>query len=211
MVNQAVKGQAAPTSGRTRIGERVRDAWEQSKPPAYHGAEDSLVDTATGRLAFLARGQEGISSVFFFATFATVLIEVLLRLFGHPVVWAIELPTDLYIWTFCIAAGLSDWNDRHLAFDLVAQKLPPRVKAIIDVALNALFVVVFAACLPGCISFLKYAATQPSSGFSLNQAWGYAGIVGLFGIGALLRGRLLVIQVTRFFRKHSATAVGGDD
>ncbi len=181
--------------------ERVRTAWELSKPPDYGPIGESLSEMVSGRVAVLARIEEGVASVLFFGTFLTVLAEVLLRLFGHPVVWALELPTYLFIWAFCVAAGLSDWNDHHLAFDLVAEKLPHRVKWVIDLVLNLLFIGIFAAAIPGTISFLSFSATQPSSGLPFSQEWGYAGIFLLFVVAVLLRARLAWIQVAVPLRK----------
>jgi TRAP-type C4-dicarboxylate transport system permease small subunit len=203
-VDQGAQGAEALANQPPKFRDRVRSAWRESKPPEYDAEKDSVGDVVTGKIGMIARAQEGIASVFFFATFATVLTEVLLRLFGHPVVWAIELPTYLFIWTFCIAAGLSDWTDRHLAFDLVADKLPPAVKHVIDIFLNLLFIAVFAAAIPGSISFLQYSATQPSSGLPFSQAWGYAAIVLLFASAVLLRGRLLLRQLRRPLRSRYA-------
>lgn len=209
-MDQSERDVEAPGPARPGVGDRIRSAWEQSKPPPYGATSESVVDTVPGRLLIAAQTQEIIASILFFATFATVLTEVLLRLFGHPVVWAIELPTYLFIWTFCIAAGLSDWNDRHLAFDLVAEKLPPGVKRVVDLLLNVLFVAIFAAAIPGSISFLQYSATQPSSGLPFSQAWGYAGIVLLFVVGVLLRGRLLFVELRQMLQRRSKRIRKGD-
>lgn len=181
------------------LSARIRSAWELSKPPDYGSLEEVSALGVTGRLAVVARAQELVASLFFFATFASVLAEVVLRLLGHPVIWALELPTYFFIWAFCIAAGLSDWNDRHLAFDLVAEKLPPKLKMVVDTVLNLLFIVVFALVLPGTFSFLSFSATQPNTGLPLNQAWGYAGIVLLFATGILLRARLVWLTLRRVF------------
>ena len=208
-MDNALSEQEAAEAFRRRIGRTIRDAWEQSKPPDYGTVEEPLASTVGGRLTLVARGQEAAASLFFFGTFATVLTEVVLRLFGHPVVWALELPTYLFIWAFCIAAGLSDWNDRHLAFDLVAEKLPVTLKRVLDVVINMLFIVLFILVLPGTISFLQYSATQPNTGLPLNQAWGYAGIFLLFALGALLRTRLLWLDLKQLFRRGHATQPEG--
>ncbi len=193
--------QEPTAAAKSDLGTKIRTAWELSKPPDYGLTDDPLAAVVTGRMAILARAQEGIASVFFFATFASVLAEVLLRLFGHPVVWALELPTYFFIWAFCIAAGLSDWDDHHLAFDLVAEKLPPRMKEWVDLLLNVLFVAIFAATVPGTLSFLSFSASQASSGLPISQEWGYAGIFLLFVMAVLLRTRLIVLQIVRVLQR----------
>lgn len=208
-MDSALSEQDMTRPPRKDLGSRIRTAWELSKPPDYGALEDPLAQVVTGRMVIVARLQEGLASVFFFATFATVLAEVLLRLFGHPVVWALELPTYLFIWAFCLAAGLSDWDDHHLAFDLVAEKLPARLKEAIDLVLNLLFVAIFAAAIPGTISFLNFSASQPSSGLPFSQEWGYAGIFLLFAVAVLLRGRLIVRQVATMLRRRRTAVIGG--
>lgn len=200
----------SPAPPRRRLADTIRNAWELSKPPDYGLIEDTLASSVSGPLSWVARGQELIASVLFFGTFATVLVEVICRLAARPVVWGIELPTYFFIWAFCVAAGLSDWNDRHLAFDLIATKLPRPVKLILDIVVNVIFVVMFVLVLPGTISFLDYSATQPSTGLPFSQEWGYAGIVVLFGLGALLRTRLLWVEVAELWRRWRPSTRGAE-
>lgn len=206
-MDRVLTEQEPTAAAKSDLGAKIRTAWELSKPPDYGALEDPLGEVVTGRMAIVARAQEGLASLFFFATFASVLAEVLLRLFGHPVIWALELPTYFFIWAFCVAAGLSDWDDHHLAFDLVAEKLPPRLKEWVDLLLNVLFVAIFAATVPGTLSFLSFSASQPSSGLPISQEWGYAGIFLLFVVAVLLRARLIVLQIVRVLRRPRTTLV----
>ena len=181
--------------------DRLRVAWELSKPvvPAVAELDQGYASGWQGRIE---RGQEFLASVFFFATFLGVLIEATARYFGHPVIWALELPTYFFLWAFGFAASLSDWTDDQLAFDLVVDKLPDVIRAGLRRLTNLMFVVLFVLVLPGTVSSLAYESHQPNTGLPLSHAWGNAGVFGVFALGALLRARLVVIDILPTLRRN---------
>jgi TRAP-type C4-dicarboxylate transport system permease small subunit len=157
-----------------------------------------------------ARLQEGIGSAFLFATVLAVGVEVVARYSGHPVVWAIELPTYFFLWAFSFAAGLSDWDDSQLSFDLLAKRMPRWLREVVHVIANLLIIVPFALVLPGTVSFISYASGQPNVGLPLSEAYGEAGIFLMFAIGACLRARLVLQLAWSYLRRARQSRNGGE-
>jgi TRAP-type C4-dicarboxylate transport system permease small subunit len=134
-------------------------------------------------------------------TFVAIIIEVLARyLFNRPQVWSLELPTYLFLWSFSLAAGLSDWRDDQIGFYLLADVLPRKVRLVGSALANLLIVGLLAIVLPGTVSYLGLIAQQPNTGLPGTEVWGYSGVFLLFAIAVLLRGRLLVLQVRQLLR-----------
>ena len=175
---------------------KIATAWELSKPVAspVPPTEPTLA-LESPRVGRIERWQLAIASLFFLATAASVVVEVFFRyVLDQPQVWSLELPTYLFFWSFSFASGLSDWRDDQIGFPLLAEHLPPRLRLLGAAVANILIVVPLVVVLPGTLSFLSYEAGQPNTGLPLTQVWGFAGVLVLFGIAILLRGRLLVIQ-----------------
>jgi len=179
---------------------RVRTAWDLSKPLTNLAEADERRHRST-RLGRVERWQLVIASVFFVATAASVVVDVFFRfVLDQPQVWSLELPTYLFFWSFSFASGLSDWRDEQIGFPLLAERLPRRLRLVGSAVANILIVVPLAIVLPGTLSFLSYEAGQPNTGLPLTQVWGFAGVLLLFGIAILLRGRLCFLQVRELVR-----------
>jgi TRAP-type C4-dicarboxylate transport system permease small subunit len=187
---------------------RVRAAWDLSKPLNNLAEADERRQRLI-RLGRIERWQLVIASVFFVATAASVVVEVFFRfVLNQPQVWSLELPTYLFFWSFSFASGLSDWRDDQIGFPLLAERLPRRLRLVGSAVANVLIVVPLAIVLPGTLSFLSYEAGQPNTGLPLTQVWGFAGVLLLFGIAILLRGRLCFLQVRELVRPRPGE--GGD-
>ncbi len=177
---------------------RVRAAWELSQPPAQDRSPGGPGEERQGRLERL---QLLLAALAFVGTFVSIIVEVLARyLFNRPQVWSLELPTYLFLWSFSLAAGLSDWRDDQIGFYLLADILPRKVRLAGSALANLLIVGLLAIVLPGTVSYLQLMAQQPNTGLPGTQVWGYAGVFPLFAIAVLLRGRLLVLQVRQLLR-----------
>ncbi len=190
-------GDGGPPPGGQGLRQRVRAAWELAQPPSYQveAEASALPEPRMGRIEAV---EEALASIAFFGTFATIVVEVVARsVFNRPVVWSLELPTYLFFWAFSLAAGLNDWRDEQISFPLLADKLPERLRLGSSAVANLLIAVPMLLVLPGTFSFLSYESGQPSTGLPFNQVWGYAGVVLLFGLGAILRGRLCFQQLRR--------------
>ena len=186
-----------PPAGRGSGGtfrDRVRAAWELSRPQVYGAVlQEEQQEARAGRLERL---QEAVASVFYFLTFASVVVSVFFRfVLDQPLVWSLELPTYAFFWCFCIASGLSDWRDEQISFGLVSQHLRPSFRLIGHAVANVIIVATFILVIPGTVSFIQYEIPQPATGLPFGEVWGYGGVVPFVLITILLRGRLLLLEL----------------
>ena len=178
-------------------GARVRAAWALSRPPGRTAGAQPEAEQY-GRLERL---QLLLAALAFVGTFVSIIVEVLARyLLNRPQVWSLELPTYLFLWSFSLAAGLSDWRDDQIAFRLLADVLPRKVRLVGSALANLLIVGFLAIVLPGTVSYLQLIAQQPNTGLPGTEVWGYAGVFLLFAIAVILRGRLLVREIGQLLR-----------
>ena len=190
------------------LRQRLRAAWELSRPQSFGVVIRE--ETHTARIGRVETLQEAVASVFYFATFASVVASVFFRfVLDQPQVWSLEIPTYCFFWCFCIASGLSDWRDEQISFDLISQRLSIRLRLLGHIAANAIIVGSFLLVLPGTIAFLVFEVDQPTSGLPFTEVWGYAGILPFVVIAILLRGRLLVRQLRALFQASRAVTGGG--
>ncbi len=80
--------------------------------------------------------------VVFTAIFACVIGQVVLRyVFNSPMTWSEELARYLFIWCAFLGWIIASRRGGHLAMTFVAERLPPRVEAVLAVviALATLF------------------------------------------------------------------------
>lgn len=186
------------------LGQRIRQAWALSQP---HKVLEEEPEPLPAR--WLERLQEAAAGIFYLLTFVSIVIAVFYRFaLNHPLIWSIELPTYFFFWCFCLATGLSDWDDDQISFDLVSAKLPGRLRLVASALGNLLIVIPFLIVLPGTLDYIAFQNQQPSTGVPVSEAWGYGGILPFFLIGILLRGRLLLSQGRRLWRERPPKALG---
>ncbi len=184
-----------------RIWAYLVTAWAESRQGVAVDRDASLaVERPEDEQSRAERIQTAIAAVFFFGTFVTVCVEVAARYLGHPVVWAIELPTYCFIWAWGFAAGLADWSNDQLAFSLVADLLPRRLRLVLQRTADVLIVSACVAVLPGTVTFLSVQATQPNVGLPLSEMYGEAGVFVLFASVAVLRARIIVLSIAEEWR-----------
>ena len=64
--------------------------------------------------------------------------EVVCRyFFNAPTIWAQETATYLYMWTMLAAASYTLQEGKHVAVDLLLERMPPRVRSMLEVATSA--------------------------------------------------------------------------
>jgi len=102
-------------------------------------------------MPFLARVATRVLDALAIATFTgmflCVIAQIVLRyFFGDPLTWSDELARYLFVWCSFIGWVIAARKRSHLGIALVAERSPPRVKALIELV-GALASVAFAGVL----------------------------------------------------------------
>lgn len=132
--------------------------------------------------------------------------EVVCRyFFNSPTIWAQETATYLYMWTMLAAASYTLQEGKHVAVDLVLERMPPRVRSMLEVATSAIGVAFCAIVsvqayemIAATVRFGKVSATPLRVPLWIPQS-------------ALLMGFILLTFQFAFLAVDRLAALGGRD
>ncbi|SDL11545.1 TRAP transporter small permease [Halarsenatibacter silvermanii] len=114
---------------------------------------------------------------------ALVLIQVVARYFlGASTPWTSELSRYLMVWIALVGASVLSKEEKHAAVNLFKNRLPPRLRIIIEVFINILILLLlFILVLRGFrYSFDYWNSISPATG--IRRTWAYLSLP----VGALL-------------------------
>gem|GEM_PF-892456 len=142
------------------------------------------------------RVEEIAAMVFFTIMFASILIGVFWRyVLNDPLIWTVNAAAVAFIWTVLIAAGLPNWADEHIQFDLLYRRMSPRWQRVSRMVGNLLLVVTFALPIPATWDYLAFIAPDTVTGLPLTFNWAFAVVLWFLVATVVHRGRLLVRDV----------------
>ena len=61
-----------------------------------------------------------------------------MRWFGHPLVWSVDVAQLLFVWASLLGADLAMRKRAHIGIDYLVKRLPLRLRALLELALGAL-------------------------------------------------------------------------
>lgn len=160
------------------------------------------------RTTNLVERVEEVAAMFFFTLmFASILIGVFWRyVLDDPLIWTVNAAAIAFVWTVLIAAGLPNWADEHIQFDLVYKRMSPRWKRVSRMVGNLLLVIVFALPIPATWDYLAFIAADSVTGLPLTFDWAFAVVLWFLVATVFHRGRLLVIDILDIARERADRA-----
>lgn len=109
--------------------------------------------------------EEYIASFLFVAFSALMFVNVVMRyVFQEAIPWASEMTLLLFIWFVWFAIPFATKLDTHAKVTFVQDWLPPRFKAILNIALSAVTIGMFVLIIVAAIEFLGHNAVQGKTG-----------------------------------------------
>jgi TRAP-type C4-dicarboxylate transport system permease small subunit len=82
--------------------------------------------------------EEKITAFILFVLIVLVFLAALLRWWGVPVSWAVDMASLLFVWVCFIGADLAMNANKHMAVDLFLNTLPQKVRLAIIIAMYLL-------------------------------------------------------------------------
>lgn len=149
------------------------------------------------------RVEELVTMFFFLLMFVVILMGVFWRyVLNDPLIWTVNLATIAFIWSVMVGAGLPNWTDTHIQFDLLYGYMPAKHQRISRMVGNLLIVVTFTLPIPATIDYLLFIRVDTVTGLSLSFALAFAAILWFLVATVFHRGRLLVIDVGAIVSEH---------
>jgi TRAP-type C4-dicarboxylate transport system permease small subunit len=146
------------------------------------GTNPERNDTVSICLRWLVLAEKTVASFFLLLILITMGAQVFARyVFGSPFQWSEELARFALIWMTFISASFVMAEGRHIAVDMISNRVGNRGKLLIEYLSYA---VVAGACLLlliGGARFVWYVGKVGSPALGVAKSWWYgAGMVGLF-------------------------------
>jgi TRAP-type C4-dicarboxylate transport system permease small subunit len=117
----------------------------------------------------------GVAIAMAIAVFAIFMLKVVMRYgFGDSLAWADEVCAILFVWIIFWANAVLVPMRRQIAFDLVVHALPARGQRVAAVLRNLLVGGLFAAALPGSVSYIRFLWREHTPVLQLPLNWVYA-------------------------------------
>jgi TRAP-type C4-dicarboxylate transport system permease small subunit len=180
-----------------RLGTRPPDTGDLFDWPGDEPRTTNLVE----------RVEEILAMAFFTVMFASILIGVFWRyVLDDPLIWTVNAAAVAFIWTVLIAAGLPNWADEHIQFDLLYRRMRPRWQRVSRMAGNLLLVVTFALPIPATWDYLVFIGADSVTGLPLKFNWAFAVVLWFLVSTVVHRGRLLVRDIRDIARERADRA-----
>ncbi len=141
----------------------------------------------------LARIEFALSAVLLGVIVLLVFVAAIMRSFGHPLIWSVDMAQLLFIWLCFLGACRAMREKSHIGIDLVVRHLPGRMRFGLELLLT-LVVLVFLLVLAYQgykLTVLNLARQFGDSGLS------YAWVTSAVPVGALLLAVALTANLVR--------------
>ena len=146
--------------------------------------------------SLIMRVESVVARALLAAMVGLVFMAGVMRWFGYPLVWSMDVAQLLFVWASFIGADMAMRKRGLIAVDLFVRWMPPRYRVYLDLA-TALVVLVFLLSL----SYLGYKLVM----LNLERQFGdsgisYAYVTSAVPIGCLLLAITLVGQIIEALR-----------
>lgn len=145
--------------------------------------------------------------VFFTVMFTSVLVGVFWRyVLNDPLIWTVNAAAVAFIWTVLIGAGLPNWVDEHIQFDLLYRRMSRRWQRISRMVGNLMLVIVFSLPIPATWDYLVFIGADSVTGLPLTFNWAFAVALWFLVATVVHRGRLFLRDVSDVARERAERA-----
>ena len=118
---------------------------------------------ASGLAAMWTRFTERVAASLFALMFAGFLIQIVSRyVLNRPVSWSLELCSIGYVWVVFWSAGMLVPERKHIIFDLLYNKFPPRARRVLAVVNTGTLGIIFLLALPGVVDYVLFLGRRTS-------------------------------------------------
>lgn len=134
---------------------------------------------------------------------ATIVVLVfsaaVMRFLGRPLIWSVDMAQLLFIWLCFIGATRAMREKAHLGIDLLARRLAPRPRLLLELAVSALVLAFLAAlAVEGYrLTMLNRQRLFGDSGLS------YAWVTSAVPVGCLMLAVALMHNMARAWRRRA--------
>ncbi len=141
--------------------------------------------------------EKKVCQIFLIFIILFVFCAALLRWFGYPLVWSIDLAQLLFVWVCFLGADLALQQDKHIGVDILVRMFPEKVQHTLYPPLIGAIILFLAVVgwYGGYLAIINY--RRQFSGLELSYSWATASVP----VGSLLMIRTLVKKIVKLIRR----------
>ena len=140
----------------------------------------------------LYRMETALGVLFFAALFSAVTLQVFFRyVLNSPLVWPFEFSIYCYVFIVYIGGAMAARKQTHVAFGLLAQRLPARAQAALSAVLHIFLVVIFALTIRPSFGYMDFVSGVRSSALGIPWSW----VIAIYPLGMGLIILHLLVRV----------------
>jgi TRAP-type C4-dicarboxylate transport system permease small subunit len=128
-----------------------------------------------------------------------VFAAAIMRFFGHPLVWSVDLAQLLFIWLCFLGAAKAMREKGHIGIDLLVRRLGYRARLSIEIAV-AIFILVFLGLLASEGYKLTMLNRQRQFG---DSGLSYAFVTSAVPIGCLMLALALLYNLVSAWKRRA--------
>jgi TRAP-type transport system small permease protein len=144
----------------------------------------------------LAQLEFSIAAALLSAIVLLVFSAAIMRFFGRPLIWSVDMAQLLFIWLCMFGASRAMRHKGHIGIDLIVRHLPPRYRLTLELALSVV-ILVFLTLL--AIEGTKLALQNVQRTFG-DSGISYAWVTMAVPVGCALIGSSLVYNMVHAWR-----------
>jgi TRAP-type C4-dicarboxylate transport system permease small subunit len=165
-------------------------------------------ETTQPRRSPVTRGLEGLCALLVAAMVVLLSIQVVGRYgFENPPEWTEELARMVFIYLTFVGGALAIVRNAHLRIESLHERLSPRRKTMLDIALTLVGVMFLAVTVYYSVGLLGRLSHQPMTSVPISKAFMFAAVP--VGCGLMLVYELLRIRnYLRELARHPPSRTG---
>lgn len=146
----------------------------------------------------LARMEATVAAVILAAITLMVFMAAVMRFFGQPLIWSVDLAQLLFIWLCFLGAAKALREKGHIGVDVISARLPHRARLAVEIAMSLLILafLIVLAYEGAKLTWLNRQRTYGDSGLS------YAFVTVAVPVGCLLLSASLLGNLLSAWRRR---------
>ena len=127
---------------------------------------------------------------------ALVFVAAIMRFFGHPLTWSVDMAQLLFIWLCMLGATRAMRQKSHLGMEILAKRLGYVLQFRVEMVCSAIILAFLAALVVEGVKLTMLNSERTFGDSTLSYSW----VTGAVPVGCVLLGIALTYNMVRAWR-----------
>jgi TRAP-type transport system small permease protein len=127
-----------------------------------------------------------------------VFVAAIMRFFGHPLIWSVDMAQLLFIWLCMLGATRAMREKSHLGMEIVAKRLGYRRQLLVEMICSAIILVFLAVLTVEGVKLTLLNSERTFGDSTLSYSW----VTSAVPVGCVLLGIALIHNMVGAWRQR---------